>query len=1446
MSVTVGGAAWLDTQAGKTWVESMLNDAAAGRARVTAIGGTLPFHPAIGRIELLDPQGAWANLADVHLDLKPWDLLRRRLTIERLSAAAVDVVRSPQREAQATPEEPSTPGFEALPLNVDLQSFTLGTVRLPAELLGEQTTWTVKADAQLIGRNARLDVAAGEMAASPVRIDLRFELSGRRVGARAAIDDPRGVLLRRELGASLPLQIRLADADGTPHGPADWNGRLTATVADRGRLDAVLHLARERDARVFGIDGTFDGARLLPARLAPLIGQALDFHLAARAVDGSGIALDGLTLKTDAVQADGTGLYHRRGNVADASLRVEFPDLSRLSGVAGQPLAGAADLSLTAKGPLDALRAELALHGTSLAYADHAVDDVSARVAAAALSGHGYDVKANGELTGMRSGAAPLPALLSERVTWALAGHSDASIDQIALSEVRLASGGVELAGSGTFDRRSQDVAGTLRLDLDDLARSAEATGFHLKGHGQVVATVDGNLSGRATVNVHGGLDDLASGIPVADALIGGQARLDANASRNANGTMTLQQASLRLAHARLKAAAAADPTANTVAGKVDASVDDLAVLRQAGLPAGGRLALTADISGSPAAPTLDVRADGADLAWAGARIDRAMARLRANTQAAPSGSLTAELRARDAVVTVNGDAALSADRKTFTLTRLHIDSGRNHIDAQLRTALDTLLTRGQVTADLPDIRPLSQLAGLALGGRMTLKVGLTAQRGQAAELAFAADELSAAAAGAAPIRVHHLAASGRLTDLLRQPAGQIQVTGDGLGTADAELRTLRASARSSQPDRFTVEADVEGDVRGPFAITTAGDIDIGHGTTRARVTRLAGRIADTPVHLQHPLLVTAHGPELAVEGLGLSLGSGTIEGDAKFAASSLAARLEAHRLPVGVAGQFAGRPDLGGTIDAHVEIAGPATRPRGRIAVEGHDLRAGRTSAHMPPAGFAIEAALAPARVELTASATAAGHQLISASGAVPMVFGPKPGMTAPARDRAMDMRLRGEGDLGELADFLPLAGDRLAGHFRLAFDVGGTLAHPQLTGDLALDHGRYENIASGLTVDDVTLDIGAERDRVLLQRLTATDGGKGRLTGSGTVILGGDVPTADLTLSLTGFQALRRSDASMTASGSTTVKGKLNAAVVVTRLTIDQAELFIPDPPPSSAQKIPVTVVDSSTGEVLAQPTEPQPSASGGTMLLDIAVHVPGRTFVRGRGLDSEWQGDVQVRGTAAAPEITGALNVTHGTLSFFGKDMTLTRGTVSFTGGHKIEPDLDVLAETTTSDGTFNVGAAGTPEHLKITLSSTPAMPQDEILSRLIFGRDVTRLTPAEGVQLAQAAATLSSGGPGVLDKVRHKLGLDVLNIGSMNDNDSLQPSPQADSTGGNGGMGNTGVSGGKYIANGVYVGAEQGLSGETRTKVQVEVLPHVNIESAAGTRSEDVGVNWQTDY
>jgi translocation and assembly module TamB len=56
---------------------------------------------------------------------------------------------------------------------------------------------------------------------------------------------------------------------------------------------------------------------------------------------------------------------------------------------------------------------------------------------------------------------------------------------------------------------------------------------------------------------------------------------------------------------------------------------------------------------------------------------------------------------------------------------------------------------------------------------------------------------------------------------------------------------------------------------------------------------------------------------------------------------------------------------------------------------------------------------------------------------------------------------------------------------------------------------------------------------------------------------------------------------------------------------------------------------------------------------------------------------------------------------------------------------------------------------PRRPTVTLTSTPVVPQDEILSRALFGRELGQISTGERLQVAQAAATLAGGGPGVLD-------------------------------------------------------------------------------------------------
>ena len=77
---------------------------------------------------------------------------------------------------------------------------------------------------------------------------------------------------------------------------------------------------------------------------------------------------------------------------------------------------------------------------------------------------------------------------------------------------------------------------------------------------------------------------------------------------------------------------------------------------------------------------------------------------------------------------------------------------------------------------------------------------------------------------------------------------------------------------------------------------------------------------------------------------------------------------------------------------------------------------------------------------------------------------------------------------------------------------------------------------------------------------------------------------------------------------------------------------------------------------------------------------------------------------------------------------------------------------------------VSVKGTGLRPEITFTSVPSLPQDELLSRILFGTSITNLSAPEALQLASAVAALQSGS-GSLDPInalRKAIGLDRLRI------------------------------------------------------------------------------------
>ncbi len=419
---------------------------------------------------------------------------------------------------------------------------------------------------------------------------------------------------------------------------------------------------------------------------------------------------------------------------------------------------------------------------------------------------------------------------------------------------------------------------------------------------------------------------------------------------------------------------------------------------------------------------------------------------------------------------------------------------------------------------------------------------------------------------------------------------------------------------------------------------------------------------------------------------------------------------------------------------------------------------------------------------------------------------------------------------DLALIPRIIDLRGDALSGRLDLDLALSGRRDQPQIGGRATIAGGAYESATQGTVLRDLAAEVVGDVNRVRLVSLSANDGAGGRISGTGALTVDADAGfPLEAAITLDRFTALRRADATVQMSGALDVDRAAGGGGIAGRLRVDAAELRIPDRLSGEVVTLEVTEINLPPGrERIVRP----PRRPAAPLDLDIDVEVPRRAFLRGRGLESEWQGRLEVGGTTAMPDIVGSLSVVRGTLDLLGRIFRFDTGNVNFVGGDEIDPELDFVATSVAEALTVHAAVTGTASAPSFSLSSEPPLPQDDVLARLLFGSSTGSLTPVQAVQLAQTAATLSGrGGPvSVLDELRQGFGLDMLGVES---GETVSSSSLAV---------------GKYLTDDVFVKMNQGVTPESRrVGVEVRVMPRVTVESDIGAESQGrVGVNWKLDY
>lgn len=963
------------------------------------------------------------------------------------------------------------------------------------------------------------------------------------------------------------------------------------------------------------------------------------------------------------------------------------------------------------------------------------------------------------------------------------------------------------------------------RLAIEELALGEAVVGKSARF--RLEASMDGHgQSGDIAVYVHGAIHILEQTTPFLNAFLGNGVDFSSHVTLAEAKGFTVEQFQIQTRAAQLAGSADLDLVEENLEASCHLSVPTLAVLGPAlGRSLEGTLQADGKVQGPFAEPHLNLEAASQSLLLAGMPIQEIHASL--NVEGWPTrGAGDLQVRVRHGEQQFGLVSDFAVEGPLLTLTALSTQAGANALTGNLTLDLNRYTVKGELQGEFHRLSDLSPLIGEEIEGAAELTCKLDVEeRGQNVIVAAQAKNLTSPYGEAAS-----LALQARFAEPFQNPEGTTDLELTGYRLNDLTLASLLVNA-SGNSHEVNFSGSAKGHYQGGLDIQTAGVFRVTPEVKTLEFSQLDGHYGDFPFMLSKPTSVTSTEAGYTLNPLGLDLGSGHLEcsGDFSDAAFTLKGTMQA--LPV-EALSLMGAPALSGTLDGSIHLHGPPEKPEGAMELHIREMaRREPPSQEVPRATLKAEAELGQNRLQTTLTLHGPGNNPFEADLNIPFELSLSPfGWSIPAEGKLRG-QLAGEIDMAWVPSAFLLDDQVMEGALDLSLALDGTMGVPHMTGTGKVKNGAYEHLRSGTTLREIDMAVITENRRLTVRHARATDGGSGTISAEGWLEL---LPEKgfpfQLAMTLDQATLLRLDNATTTATGGVTLSGTLAKAFLSGNLQVPQTELHIPNRIPPEIVELDVIELHGDEEDLPAQTAKK--SKEDGALQLNVEVTSPGRAFLRGRGLDSEWQGSLKITGSAGNPVMTGKLSVVRGHFNFMGKRFALQRGTLTLDASLPSSPYLDVLGESQAKDITARLQLSGSVLAPEVTLSSIPELPSDEILSRLLFGRGVAHITPMQALRLAHAARTLTAGGGfDFMGRARKLLGVDQLEV-KQSGKDANEAS----------------ISAGKYLREGVYLEVEKGSGPESgKTSVEIEVTPNLTLETEIGENAEGgAGINWKKNY
>lgn len=1432
--------------------------------------GLLTGNLRLDTITLSDDAGPYAQIGGINVDWSPTALVTGVFRADRVSAETVNLIRPP-RPSKAVTQPTSGSSRSPLPVGVRVAQIDLPDINLSQALSGRDFSLSVKGSIDATGPDISLDLQATRKDEPDAKAfaDVVYAPSENRLTLKASVTEPQGGLLARLLRLPGAPAVQLA-LDG--EGPlSDWAGKLQGSVAGVPVIAVDgRHKLVENGRHRMEITGGGQLATLLPPAFRQLFGGTTDINIAAIYAPSGRVDIERGDLTSGTVRMTAKGAWDPAGdNSLTASLvgvngpadfvwpingeesRFSFETINfTLTGAASSARFNATAALSAAELPqgrfgqirLQAESEDLDLVARSgsvrsrltVARTDFTSDDLDRVVRgpltldaplrlappAIGLDAATFDsANVNGTLSGaydtskqavtgnfrIFANPAVLPPSLVSKFEGKLSAEGYVNVvsgGRVSLENFVMRSNAVEAHGNMLLENRK--ISGRLAGRVPDLRRwlpEAEgAAGFDIAANGPLSA-----MAVKAIVN---SAEARLVGRKLQDMSFIFDGTVDPNAPKGkltATGSLDSQpirvNADIASAEGRTSAQAInAEVGPNKLTGALNFS--------QGFLPEGQLTFDFPDIALLAALAAQQAQGDLRGTILFSNTDNRAGAVIRASGSGLRRGSLQISQPNIDLAIP---DIKAIAAEGTVRATRLGAGSvGVDDINLDVRHGDNK--TSFNLAARY-DNAPLNAIGDVQTG--KDISVGIESFTAMPRNIPIRLEQ---------PTRIAIANGSANLAGLtLATGNGSVTVNGSAGSVLDltANIKALPASLLNTFVPTINAVGVISGTINATGS-TSAPAIryDLEWSDAQLRHTRDAGispfhvaasgSFANGTVSLDATRLTGSGGLDLSATGRVL-LQNGV---------PALDINARANAVPAELVNAFA--PGLGarGTISGTVTATGTPEAPAVR-----YDLRWAK-------AGVSQTASAGLASVDVTASGTFEKGTVtldtrLSGGGGISLSGG---GSVSLSGEKPLNLKFSGRLPFSVLSGQLAAQGFVLEGTGNVDVAVGGNAAAPKITGTATASGARFVDVQRNLAITDLAANVSFDGTKANISRLSGKLSGGGTISAEGSVgIAPGSGFPADLRITLAQATYADGTLFAATADGTLTVTGPLTSGPVLGgKVTLTKASITVPAKLPTSLAQVDIRHRNAPP-DVLRQMEKLRPKNATGSsnpIQLNLQISAPNGIFVRGRGIDAELGGELTVTGTAIAPIVSGGFEMRRGRIVILAKRLDFTDGDITFGGG--LIPVLNMEANTTSSQTTITVKVTGVANDPTITFSSAPALPQDEVLARLIFGQSMSRLSPLQIAQLADAVTQLAGGGStSLLETLRSNLGVDDLDINT-------------DETG------QTTVSVGRYINNRTYVQIEQGGSGGAQATINLDIGRGVKLKAGAGTEGGKAGIFYEHEY